>query len=99
WSVCGQCTGGAEPYSFDKTLRTSYMDEYATGLDIGFSRDYSLRVNVIRKFDFGGSKTVDVLLPYSAYTDVRSATDLGRDGKLGTSDDGVAYVWSVPSSN
>jgi hypothetical protein len=75
------------------------MDEYATGVDIGFSRNYSLRVNIIRKFDFGGSKTVDVLLPYSAYTDVRSATDLGRDGKAGTADDGTVYVWSVPSSN
>ena len=64
------------------------MDEYAAGVDIGFSRDYSLRFNVIRKFDFGGSKTVDALLPYDAYTDIRCAADPGRDGKLWTSDDG-----------
>ena len=95
----GACTGGGGVYKFDSNLRTSYMDEYATGLDVGFTNNYSLRINVIRKFDFGGSKQIDALLPYSAYTDVRSAVDRGRDGLVGTTDDKVAYVWSVPSTN
>jgi len=58
-----------------------------------------MRFNVVRKFDHGGSKTVDTLLPYSAYTDVRSAVDRGRDGIAGTADDGIVYAWSVPSTN
>lgn len=98
-NLSGACTGGSGVFNFDSNLRTSYMDEYAAGVDIGFSRDLSLRVNVIRKFDFGGSKTVDALLPYSAYTDVRSGVDRGRDGIAGTADDGVVYAWSVPASN
>jgi Carboxypeptidase regulatory-like domain len=98
-NLSGACTGGAGTYTFDSNLRTSYMDEYAAGLDIGFTRDYSMRVNVVRKFDFGGSKTVDALLPYDAYSDVRFAVDPGRDGKVGTTDDSNVYVWSVPASN
>ena len=98
-NLSGSCTGGAGIINFDKNLRTSYMDEYAAGVDVGFTRDYSLRVNVVRKYDFGGSKLVDALLPYSAYTDVRNAADPGRDGKAGTSDDRVVSVWSVPSNN
>ncbi len=66
---------------------------------MGLSRDYSIRVNVIRKFDFGGSRTIDTLLPYSAYSDVRCAVDPGRDGKTGTPDDGSVCAWSVPSGN
>jgi hypothetical protein len=58
-----------------------------------------VRINVIRKFDFGGSSTVDALLPYSAYTDLVSGVDRGRDGLMNTADDGVVYAWSVPAAN
>jgi hypothetical protein len=95
----GTCTGGAGISNFDKNLRTSYMDEYAAGVDVGLSRDYSVRFNVIRKFDFGGSKTVDARLPYSAYSDIRCGVDPGRDGKANTSDDGQVCAWSIPSTN
>jgi hypothetical protein len=98
-NLSGACTGGVGVFNFDSNLRTAYMDEYAAGVDIGFNRESSLRINVIRKFDFGGSKTVDALLPYEAYTDIRSAADRGRDGIAGTSDDSRVYVWSVPQSN
>jgi len=98
-NLSGACSGGTGTFAFDKNLRTSYMDEFAGGVDIGFSRDYSLRVNVVRKFDFGGSKTIDVLLPYSAYTDFRQGVDRGKDGVPNTPDDGVVYAWSVPTSN
>jgi Carboxypeptidase regulatory-like domain len=93
------CTGGVGTYNFDSNLQTGYMDEYAAGVDVGLSHDYTLRVNVVRKFDFGGSKTVDVLLPYDAYTDVRSGVDPGRDGITGTADDGEVFAWSIPASN
>ncbi len=98
-NLSGACTGGPGIYAFDQNLRTSYLDEYAAGVDVGLSRDYSIRVNVIRKFDFGGSRTIDTLLPYSAYSDVRCAVDPGRDGKTGTPDDGSVCAWSVPSGN
>jgi len=98
-NLSGSCTGGAGVYNFDPNLKTGYMDEYAAGVDIGFSRDYSVRVNIIRKFDFGGSKTVDALLPYEQYTEVRSGVDRGRDGIAGTADDGVIYAWSVAATN
>jgi len=98
-NLSGSCTGGVGTYTFDPNLQSSYMDEYAAGVDVGFSRDLLLRINVIRKFDFGGYVTADALLPYSAYTDVRCAVDPGRDGKVGTSDDGQVCAWSVPSSN
>jgi hypothetical protein len=98
-NLSGACSGGTGTINFDDNLRASYMDEYAVGADIGFTRDLTLRVNIIRKFDFGGSKTIDVLLPYSAYTDFRQGVDRGRDGVPNTPDDGVVYVWSVPSSN
>lgn len=98
-NLSGACTGGAGVFNFDPNLKTAYMDEYAAGIDVGFSRNLSLRVNVIRKFDFGGYTTVDALLPYGAYTDVRSAVDRGRDGITGTADDRVVYAWSVPANN
>jgi hypothetical protein len=57
---------------------------------------------------------VDVLLPYSAYTDIRTGTDPGRDGKIcsatnpcsgsvnwdaDNNPNGPLVVYSIPSSN
>ncbi len=98
-NLASACTGGVGTYAFDPNLKSSYMDEYAAGVDYGFNRDLMLRVNVVRKFDKGGSLTVPALLPYSSYTDVRCGVDPGRDGKTGTADDGQVCAWSVPSSN
>jgi len=104
-------------YQFASNLKPSYLNEYSAGVEIGLSRNYSVRAEVSRKFDFGNgqvlsatagtasastSKQINNLLPYSAYTDVRCATDPGRDGVVGTADDnlhGPVCTYSVPSSN
>lgn len=80
------------------TLDNPYMDEYTAGLELGLTRDYSFRFNVVRKMDYGGSKTLDLAQPFSAFTDVRYGVDPGRDNVAGTADDGQMQVWSVPRS-
>lgn len=82
-------------------LKANYLDEYTGSIEVGFTRDYSLRFNVIRKFDFPGTRTYDLAQPFDAYTDVRTQPDPGPDGVLGTADDTgrnlrPIYVWSVP---
>ena len=72
------------------------MDEYTGGVDLGLSRDLTLRLNVVRKLDWGGSKELDLAQPFEAFTDVRTGVDPGRDNVVGTADDGVVEVWSVP---
>jgi hypothetical protein len=81
-------------------LNGAYLDEYTAGLDVGLTRDYSMRFNVVRKFDFPGTRTVNQAQPFTAYTDLRTAPDPGPDGALGTSDDtGITmYAWSIPAS-
>jgi len=91
--------GGSGTRKLDPGLDNSYTDELTAGIELGFGRDFLGRFNVVRKMDYGGSKTIDVLLPYSAYTDVRSAVDPGRDNKPGTADDATIYAYSVPTSN
>jgi hypothetical protein len=90
-------SGGTGVRTLDSSLKGSVIHEYTTGLETG-GRDYNLRFNFIRKFEYGGSKTIDLAQPYSSYTDVRSGVDPGRDNVVGTSDDGVAYAWSVPQT-
>jgi len=89
-------------YNFAPDLKPAYLNEYAAGIEIGLSRNYSIRFDVSRKFDFGSplvmsatggtatsttGKAVGVLLPFSTYTDVRCVDDPGRDGIPGTPDD------------
>jgi hypothetical protein len=94
------CTGGggdAGTRLLGDDLDADYLDEYTAGVDIGFSRNYSLRFNVVRKFNYTRTKELDLAEPFEAYTDVRSGPDIGRDNVAGTSDDGPAvYTWSVP---
>jgi hypothetical protein len=96
------CSGGggsAGNRRLSDQLDANYLDEYTLGVDIGFSRDYSLRLNVVRKFDYDRQKEINLAEPFEAYTDVRSAADVGRDNIAGTSDDGpLVYAWSVPRS-
>ncbi|MBI4475117.1 MAG: hypothetical protein HY646_20795, partial [Acidobacteria bacterium] len=83
-------------------LDANYLDEYTAGIDIGFDRDYSMRFNFVRKFDFPGARfgnqVFNLAQPFSAYTDVRTAPDPGPDGRAGTADDTgkTMYVWSIP---
>jgi hypothetical protein len=79
-------------------LEADYLDEFTAGLEVGFSRDYSLRFNIVRKFNYPGTKTLDLAQPYESFTDLRFYPDPGPDGVTGNSDDPgkTIYVWSVP---
>jgi hypothetical protein len=91
-------SGGGGIQRLDANLESPYLDEYTAGLQFGFRRDYLIGFTAVRKFDKGGSKTLDLAQPFDAYTDVRYAVDPGRDNVAGTSDDGVMQAWSVPRS-
>lgn len=88
--------GGVGTRTLDPNLKPEGMDEFTGGVDLGFTRDLTLRLNVVRKHDWGGNKELDLAMPFEAYTDVRTAVDPGRDNLVGTADDGVLEVWSVP---
>jgi len=86
-------------------LNASYLDEWTVGLEVGFNRDYSLRFNVVRKFDFPGTRTLNVAQPFSAYSVLRTYTDPGSNGTCpnqtscggGTATgSNLLYVWSLP---
>jgi hypothetical protein len=85
-AACGQTavvngqTLASRTYNFDPKLRPTFVSEYTAGLEIGLNRDYSIRVNIQRKFDRNDNRTVNVRLPYSAYSEITSADDPGRDG-------------------
>jgi hypothetical protein len=80
-------------------LDGDYLDEYTAGLEIAFTHDYSMRFNVVRKFDFRGSTTNNLAQPYDAYTTLRTAPDPGPDNTLGTADDTglTLYAWTIPT--
>ncbi len=89
-------------YHFDPNLKPTYVNEYTAGLEVGLNRNYSIRFSVQRKFDRNGSKAINTLRPYSKYSDLRCATDPGRDAKAGTADDnpaGQACTYSIPSTD
>jgi hypothetical protein len=88
--------GGTGTRTLDPNLKPEGMDEFTGGVDLGFTRDLTLRLNVVRKHDWGGNKELDLAMPFEAFTDVRTAVDPGRDNLVGTADDGVLEVWSVP---
>jgi hypothetical protein len=39
------------------------VDEYAGGVDLGINRDLTLRLNLVHKRDWGGSKELDLAQP------------------------------------
>ena len=96
------------PNRLDKDLKSDYLDEYTAGLDIGFSRDYSLRLSVVRKFDFAGTKELDLSQPFEAFTGRRCYTYSAATNSVvataatatpgGDADAGTVCAWSVPSS-
>ncbi|MEP7118431.1 MAG: hypothetical protein ABI880_12660, partial [Acidobacteriota bacterium] len=91
-------TGQSRDSRLDPSLKGEYMDEYTVGTDLGLSSSTSLRLNVVRKRDFRGNKELNVAQPFEAFTDRVTAVDPGRDNVVGTSDDGVIEVYSVPRS-
>lgn len=92
-------SGGSRDKKLDPNLKPEHMDEFTGGVDFGLSRDLTVRFNVVRKLDVGGSKEIDLALPFDAYTDMRTGIDPGRDNIVGTADDGVVQVWSVPRTH
>ncbi len=91
-------TGGSPNRRIDPDVKGEYMDEYTVGVDFGLSRDFTIRLNAVRKHDYRGSIQLNTALPYEAFTDYRTGVDPGRDNVAGTADDGVVEVWSVPRS-
>jgi hypothetical protein len=86
-----------------RDMNASYLDEFTAGVEIGFNRDYSMRMNIVRKFDYPGTKTYNLAEPFAAFTDLRTYPDPGPDGVDNTADDtgqslAPIYVWSVPES-
>jgi hypothetical protein len=92
-------SGASRDTRLDPNLKPEGMDEFTGGVDFGLTRDLTVRVNVVRKLDWGGSKELDLALPFEAYTDYRTAVDPGRDNVAGTADDGVIELWSVPRTH
>ena len=89
-------TGASRDSRLDPSLKGEYLDEYTGGIDLGLGRDKTVRINVVRKRDFRGNKELNLALPFDAYTDLRTGVDPGRDNIVGTADDGLVQVWSVP---
>lgn len=95
------CTGGGGSFGtrrIDTNLKANYLDEYNAGIEVGFSRDVTLRFNFVRKFHFRKSKLLNLAEPFEAWTDLATVVDWGPDNTLGTADDGRVYAWSVPRS-
>ena len=89
-------SGGSTARSIDLDLRGPYVDEYTVGLDIGLSRTMTLQFNYVKKLDGRGNETLNLALPYEAYTLRTTGIDPGRDNTPGTADDQVLEVYSVP---
>jgi len=94
-----EVSGSSRDTRLDPGLKAEGMDEYTGGVDLGLTRDLTVRVNVVRKLDWGGSKEINLALPFSSFTDLRTGVDPGRDNIAGTADDGIVDVWSVPRSD
>jgi hypothetical protein len=96
------------PNKFADNLKSNYLDEWTAGVDIGFSRDTTLRVNVVRKFDFPQYKQISLSEPFDAYTALRcydydAATnkvtlDATASTPSGDLNSGTGCVWSVPKT-
>jgi hypothetical protein len=91
-------SGGGTNRSIDLSLDGPYVDEYTAGIDIGLSRTTTVQFNYVRKNDGKGNTTLNLALPYEAYTDTRTGIDPGRDNVVGTADDQTLLVYSVPRS-
>jgi len=89
-------SGGGTQRSIDPNLKGPFVDEYTAGLDLGLSRVMTLQFNYVRKVDGNGNKTLNLALPYEAYTVATVGIDPGRDNVTGTADDNRVTVYSVP---
>jgi hypothetical protein len=91
-------SGGGTNRTIDLDLKGPYVDEYTAGLDLGLSRVMTLQFNYVRKLDGNSNKSINLALPYEAYTATATGIDPGRDNVTGTADDKTLVVYSVPST-
>jgi hypothetical protein len=91
-------TGATRDSKLDPSLKGEYLDEFTGGVDLGLWKDTSIRLNYVHKRDYRGNKVLNLAQPYSAYTDVANGIDPGRDNVVGTADDRIVQVYSVPRS-
>ena len=91
--------GGQITETLAAGLKAPMTDEFTAGIDLGLSGNMSFRFTAVRKIDFRNQHEIDPKLPYEAYTDVVYHTDPGGDNIVGTADDGIVEVWSVPRSH
>ena len=61
-------TGGGANRSIDPDLKGPFVDEYTAGLDLGLSRVMTVQFNYVHKNDGNGNKSINLALPYEAYT-------------------------------
>ena len=55
-----------------------------------------MQFNYVRKIDGNGNKSINLALPYDAYTVTTTGVDPGPDNTAGTADDQTLTVYSVP---
>jgi hypothetical protein len=72
-------SGGGGIQKLDTNLVSPYLDEFTAGFELGLHKNYLIGFNAVRKFDKGGSKTLDLAQPYGAYTDLAIGLDPGRN--------------------
>ena len=89
-------SGGGSQRTIDLDLKGPYVDEYTAGIDVGLSRTTTVQFNYVRKNDGRGNQTLNLALPYEAYTQTATGIDPGRDNITGTSDDQTLLIYSVP---
>jgi hypothetical protein len=89
-------SGGGVNRSIDPALKGPFVDEYTAGVDVGLNRTMTVQFNYVRKIDGNGNKSINLALPYEAYTVSTTGVDPGPDNRTGTADDQTLTVWSVP---
>jgi hypothetical protein len=88
-------SGGGTQRTIDQDLKGPYVDEYTTGLDLGLSRVMTFQFNYVRKIDGNANQSINLALPYDAYTVVSNVVDIGSDNVSGTADDRTIPIYSV----
>lgn len=89
-------TTGGTNRTIDLDLKGPYVDEYTAGLDVGLSRTMTMQFNYVHKRDGNANQTLNLALPYDAYTVATAGIDPGPDNVTGTADDRPLTVYSVP---
>lgn len=79
-------------------LHDPYTRQFSMTLDRELLPNLGARFNYIYFTQFDSVQTINVLRPYSFFTDQISRVDPGPDGVTGTADDGgTAVVWNYPA--